>query len=100
MAFGIDELNGDADAVVAGQRLVIEADGALEDVADVEVAGYLLRRIRGAFEAHGRGAADDAEGADAGEVGDDLVGEAIAEVVRSAVRLHAGEGKDEDGRFA
>ena len=87
----VDELGGDANAIA------IANDGAFENEIDVELAGDDGQRLLRAFVDHGGGARDDAEGPDLSDIGDELLGEAVGEIILAGVFGEILEGKDGEG---
>ena len=90
---GIDQLGGYANPV---SRL---PDAALEDIADLQLAGELVDLHGLALEVEGRVAGNDEDRRNLGEVGDDVLGDAVAEIFLLRIAAHIREGQDEDGRF-
>ena len=84
----VDELGGDADAVAGAD------DGAFDDGVDVELAGDVGKWAAGALVGHDGGAGDDAKVGDTGELGDELVGHAVGEVLLGGVAGEVVEGED------
>ena len=87
---GIDELGGDADAIASA------ANAAFEHVADAELATDLSDVGGLALVLEARIAGDDEQLGEARELGDDVFGDAVAEVFLAWVAAHVGEGKDGD----
>ena len=87
---GVDELAGDADPL-AGRP-----DAALEHVAHAELARDLPHVDRLALVDEARVAGDDEEPAQARERRDDVLGDAVGEIVLLGVAAHVGEGQDGD----
>ena len=77
---GIDELRRDADAIAGA------ADAAFEDVTDAKLATDLPDVRRLAFVLEARVAGDDEQLGEARQLGDDVFGDAVAEVVLAADR--------------
>src|ERR1700744_6172574 len=78
------------------------AHGAFHDVGDTEIAANLLDALRGRFELHRRGSGDHPEmlWAQAGQLGDHLLGQPVAEIVVSIPRSEVLEWQDpEHGSF-
>jgi hypothetical protein len=87
----LDQLGGDPDPAA---RL---ADAAFHDVLHAEVGRHLLHLEAAALVLEGGVAGDHEEAAVAGELGDDVLGDALGEVILLRVSGHVGEGKDRDG---
>jgi hypothetical protein len=92
-ALGVDELGGDAHAVAGF------ADAAFEHEAYAEVAPDLLYFDQAALVGEGGVAGDDEQGRDLREVGDQILGHAVAEIFLLGVPAHIGEREHGDRRF-
>jgi hypothetical protein len=90
---GVDQLGGYANPV---SRL---PDASLEDVADLQLAGELVDLHGLSLEIEGRVAGNDEDRRDLGEIGDDVLGDAIAEILLLRITAHIGERQDEDRRL-
>jgi hypothetical protein len=89
-ALGVDQLGGDAHAV-AGL-----ADRAFQHEAHAELAADLLHLHRPALVGEGGIARDHEQRLDLGEIGDQVLGDAVAEILLLGVAAHVGEGQDGD----
>jgi len=89
-----NEFGGDAEATA------FCSEGALDEIGGIELAADLRERPSGAFVAHDRGAADDAEvlGVDLADGGNGLFGKAVGEIValRTGTEIFEGEDSDPD----
>ncbi|MFO1059349.1 MAG: hypothetical protein U1E53_20575 [Dongiaceae bacterium] len=90
----VDELGGDAKT---GPRL---PDAALQDVGDAQPTGELDNFDRLPLEGERRVARYDEDGRDPRQVGDDVLGYAVAEILLLRVAAHVGKGQDDDRRLA
>src|SRR5262249_16013583 len=87
----VDQLCGDAHAP-AGL-----AYAALDDISDLQSLGYLTDVDGLALEGEGGVARQHVERGDLGQVGDDVLGDAVAEVFLLRIAAHVGEREDGDG---
>ena len=87
---GVDQLGVDADAP-AGL-----AHAALDHVAHAELAGHLAHVERLALVGEGRIAGDDQEPGDLGQVGDQILGHAVGEVLLLGIAAHIRERQHRD----
>ena len=90
----VDELDGDAKA------LIRPAQTAAENVAHAEAALDLLGRIGAQVEQEGRMPRDHHQVAEPREAGDDILGDALAEVVVAGIAGEVGQRQDRDRRMA
>ena len=88
----LDELDGDAQAIVC------LANAALEQRGDAELPADGLNIGATAPELKRRGPGRDAKAVDVREGVDDFFGEPLTEIVLIASGAHVGEGKNGDGR--
>src|SRR5260370_39769868 len=88
---GIDELRGDADTVAAAP------DAPLQQVASVKLQADLPEIDRLALVLEGRIAADDHELGESRQLGCNVLGDAVAEIVLLRVAAEIGEWEDRDG---
>src|SRR5205823_6442939 len=74
-------------------EIALVANAAFEQIIHRELAANLARALRGAFEPHRRAPRQHAElaGAEAPDLGDHLLGEAVAEVLLSWIVAHVRE---------
>ena len=89
----IEQLHGDADLVVFAD------DGALEDAVDTQFMGDLGQVFLCALVLHDGGMGDDAEGLDAGKLGDEFFGHAVGEEVLGGVSGEVLQGENGDGAY-
>ena len=90
---GIDQLGGYANPVSRFPH------AAPKDVADLQLAGELVDLHGLALEIEGRVAGNDKDRRNLGEIRDDVLGDAVAEVFLLRIAAHIRERQDEDGRF-
>src|SRR5215210_4236367 len=88
---GVDELRGDPD------RIARSTDASLEHVRDTELTGDLPQRLRALLVVHRGGTRDHLQCWDRRELRDDLLGDAVAEVLVVATRAQVEEGQHGDG---
>ena len=86
----IDELRADA------QPLAGAAHAAFEHVADAELARDLFHVDRTVLVDERRVAGDDEQPADAGEPGDQVLGNAVGKILLIGIAAHIGERQDRD----
>src|ERR1700720_3046651 len=86
----VDELGRDPDALA---RL---ADAAFQDRGDVEAPAHLLHVGGPALVGEYRIARDDGKARDLREIGDDVLGDAIGEILLLRIAAHVVEGQDGD----
>src|SRR6266571_6340334 len=86
----LDELAADADSI---PRL---PHGALKHIADAEFAPDLLYIHSAALVGKARIAGDDEQPFDAREASDNLLDDAVGEIVLLGIAAHIGEGQDGD----
>ena len=79
-------------------RSPLLAHAALDHVADAEFFGDLLHMDGFALVDEGRVARDHEEPAQLGQRGDDVLADAVGEIVLLRIAAHVGEGKHGDGR--
>ena len=91
---GVDQLAGDADAPAR------RPDAALQHVAHAEFAGDLPHVHGFALVDEGRVAGDDEQPAQARERRDDVLGDAVGEVILLGIAAHVGEWQDGDRGLA
>ena len=89
----IDQLSGDANPV-AGL-----ADAAFEREADAEFPAYLGNVERLALVDEGRVARDDEQSGHLRQIRDDVLADAIAEILLLRIPAHIVEGEDDDRRL-
>ena len=90
----VDELHGRA------QALALPLEGALQHVADPEILSDLAHIHGLALVDPGRVAGDDLELREAGEIGDDVLGDPVSQPGCRVVAAEIVEGQHRDGRFA
>ena len=72
---------------------------AFQDISDLQPAGQLIDLDRPALEAEGRAPGDDEDGRHLREVGDDVLGDTVADVFLLRIAAHIREGEDDDRRL-
>ena len=82
----IDQLHGDANPATC------LPDAPLKDVSDIQLAGSLNDFNGFAFEGEGGIPSDYENGRNLGEVGDNVLGDAVTEVLLFWIAAHVGEG--------
>ena len=92
-AAGLDQLGGDTNPLA---RML---DTALEHVANAELAAHLAQVGGLVLVLQGRVAGDDREVAEAGEIGDHVLGDAVGEPAGGGIPAQVGERQDRDGRL-
>ena len=88
VAQGVDQLCGDA------ERVPRAAHAPFEHIPDAELPADVAHPLGRALELHGRGPRDEPERADAREVGDELLGEPLGEILVLGVGAPVHEGQD------
>ena len=91
---GINQLRDDA------QPIRRASNAALDDVRDTELRRDLLRALVGFLIAHHRGARDHLEASDLRELGDDVLGDTVAEVLIVCAGAHVRQRQHGDRRLA
>ena len=90
---GIDQLRGDPHLVVS------LAHAAFQHIPHPQLLAHVLHLHRLAFVGEGRVAGDDKQAGDLGEVGGEVLGDAVAEILLLGIVAHVGEGQHDDGGF-
>jgi hypothetical protein len=90
---GVDQLGGHPDTLAAAPH------AAFDHVAHAELAADLRDVDRRAAKHEGGVAGDDEQQAEARQLGDDVLGDAVGEVVLLRVARHVGEGQHRDRRL-
>ena len=91
IGLGVDELRDDAHAIAGATYAAVEQRGGAERRAD------LAQALRALLERHDRVARDHLERADLGEMRDDVLGDAVGEVLVLRIGAQVAEGKHGDG---
>ena len=92
MAVGapVDQLRGDPHPVVQ------LAHAAFEQILHAQPRGHAVKVLGAALVGEGRVARDDEQRGDLREIGDDVLGDAVAEIVLLGVARHVDEGQHRD----
>ena len=88
---GVDQLRGDADALAQA------ANAAFDDILHAELAAHALHVDILAAIAERGVARQHMQVPEARQLGDDVFGDAVAEILLLDIAAHAGEGQDGDG---
>src|SRR5712692_5952193 len=87
-ASGIHQLSGDP------QLVGRPSHAALQQVRHSQLAAYVLRLCCFVLVREGGSTRDDEQARNSGESGNEVIGDAVAEILLLAVTTHVGEGQD------
>ena len=90
---GIDQLRRDPHLVVS------LAHTAFQHIPHAQLLAHVLHLHRFAFVGEGRVASDDKQAGELGEIGGEVLGDAVAEILLLGVVAHVDEGQHDDGGF-
>ena len=93
VGLGIDQLHGDSDTVAGF------ANAPLDDIVNSELARDVLDLDRPALVHERRVSGDNQEIAEPGQLGDDVLGEAVDEELLFGIAAHVDEGQHHQGRL-